>query len=189
MNGDRADGTKPIYLFGTSGEISSNDLKQFTNLFYNPMKIKVQVYNKSKNALPNYATVSSAGIDLCAVVEKNAKYIVYPGIRVMIKTGLHVAIPEGYELQIRPRSGLAAKHGITVVNTPGTIDADYRGEIGVILINHGEEAVSFANGDRICQAVLNKVEQLEWDIVDKLEDLPSTERGQGGFGSTGITSK
>jgi dUTP pyrophosphatase len=154
------------------------------------MKVKVQVFNKSKNALPEYATIGSAGIDLLADLQSfpnihpNDKVLIQAGSRKLIPTGLHMAIPEGFELQIRPRSGLALKKGISIVNTPGTIDSDYRGEVGVILINHGEEAVGIGQGDKICQAVLKRVDQLEWDSVDKLEDLSSTDRGQGGFGST-----
>lgn len=149
----------------------------------------VKVFNKSTNPLPMYATTGSAGIDLLASVETDARIIVYPGKRALIKTGLHVAIPEGYELQIRPRSGLALKQGISIVNSPGTIDSDYRGEIGVIIINHGEEAVGFANGEKICQAVLKEVEQLIWEPVGSVEELAATERGEGGFGSTGNTIK
>ena len=160
--------------------------------------------------LPNYETPSSAGMDVRAnfdnIVEKflfnttikesknvyiNVKgetchliesITINPGGRALIPTGLRVAIPEGYEIQVRPRSGLALKNGITLLNTPGTIDADYRGDIGVIVINHGTEPFTIMAGDRIGQIVLNKVERIEWKEVDNLSD---TIRGEGGFGSTG----
>ena len=151
-------------------------------------KIKVEVYNKSRNELPKYATEFSAGLDLMANIEGEDRIIIFPSERRIVPTGLHVAIPEGYEIQIRPRSGLAAKKGIGVLNSPGTIDSDYRGEIGVILINTGEEAIKISNGERIAQAVLCEVPQIEWSTVSRLEDLSATDRGQGGFGSTGIHS-
>ena len=151
-------------------------------------RIKVQVYNKSHNDLPIYATEFAAGIDLKAMVDDNARILIYPGKRELIHTGLYVAIPEGYEIQIRPRSGMALKQLITVLNTPGTIDSDYRGEIGVILINHGEEAVGISNGDRIAQAVIAPVNKIEWDKVNTFEELPTTDRAEGGFGSTGFKS-
>ena len=151
--------------------------------------MKVQVFNKSHNPLPIYATVGSAGIDLVASINGIDRQIVYPGKVSLIHTGLFVAIPEGYELQIRPRSGLALKKGITVLNTPGTIDSDYRGEIGVIIINHGDEAVAFANGDKIAQAVLKQVDKIEWESVPTYEQLPITNRGEGGFGSTDIKTE
>ena len=160
--------------------------------------------------LPNYETPASAGMDVRAnfdnIVEKflfnttikesenvyiNVKgetrhliesITINPGGRALIPTGLRVAIPEGYEIQVRPRSGLALKNGITLLNTPGTIDADYRGDIGVIVINHGTEPFTIIAGDRIGQIVLNKVERIEWKEVDNLSD---TIRGEGGFGSTG----
>jgi dUTP pyrophosphatase len=150
------------------------------------MKQIVRVYNESNNELPKYASDFAAGVDLYASVPGLYRIIIHPGKRVLIHTGLYVAIPEGYELQIRPRSGLALKQGITVLNTPGTIDSDYRGEIGVILINHGNEAVSFGNGDRVAQAVLKKVETIEWELVTGKDGLSNTLRGEGGFGSSGI---
>lgn len=150
------------------------------------MRRQVSVFNKSNNQLPKYGSDFAAGVDLMASVEDNARIMIYPGKRVLIKTGLHVAIPEGFEIQIRPRSGLALKQGIMVVNSPGTIDADYRGEIGVILLNTSDEVVAFANGDRIAQAVLKEVETIDWHVVENLKDLPSTNRGADGFGSTGI---
>lgn len=148
----------------------------------------VQVFNQSRNELPKYATDFSAGVDLMANVPGDDKLIVYPGQRRLIPTGLKVAIPDGYEIQIRPRSGLALKKGITVLNTPGTIDSDYRGDIGVILFNSGDEAVSFGNGDRVAQAVLCPVLQILWLEVKTAEELPATNRGEGGFGSTGLNN-
>lgn len=151
-------------------------------------KVEVIVYNDSNNPLPKYGSDFAAGVDLMAKVDDNARIMIYPGKRVLIKTGLYVAIPVGYEMQIRPRSGLALKQGIMVVNSPGTIDADYRGEIGVILLNTSDEVVAFANGDRIAQAVLKEVETINWHVVEDIKDLPSTNRGEDGFGSTGINA-
>lgn len=134
--------------------------------------------------LPQYETSASAGLDVRAVLEDGTTFTVIAiGERKLIKTGLFVAIPEGYEIQVRPRSGLAYKNGVTVLNSPGTIDADYRGEIGVILINHGTNHFVVNNGDRIGQLVMNKVERIKWRKVD---ELSTTDRGIGGFGSTGI---
>jgi len=130
--------------------------------------------------LPTYATEQSAGMDLSAALEEALE--LGPGDRALIPTGLAIALPEGYEAQIRPRSGLAIKHGVTVLNTPGTIDADYRGEIKVILINHGQHAFTIERGQRIAQMVVEKFETVNWDVVDTLEE---TDRGEGGFGSTG----
>jgi len=138
----------------------------------------VNIINKSPNALPEYETPGSAGLD----VRCTETIVLNPGERILAKTGLFVEIPLGYELQVRPRSGLALKQGITVLNTPGTIDADYRGEIGVILMNHGLTVVEFKPADRIAQLVLNKVERIQWL---QTESLTGTKRGQGGFGSTG----
>ena len=140
--------------------------------------MEVRVINKSDNDLPSYETIGSAGCD----VRSNHSAMINPGGRLLIKTGLYVEIPIGYEIQVRPRSGLAFSKGITVINSPGTIDADYRGEIGVILINHGHEQVILEKGERIGQLVLNKVEQINWESVLVLSD---TTRGTGGFGSTG----
>ena len=142
--------------------------------------MKVAIINKSNNALPSYETSASAGLDIRAFIEE--KLTLSPGERKLIKTGLFLEIPEGYEAQVRPRSGLALKNGITVLNSPGTIDADYRGEIGVILINHSSENFEINSGDRIAQLVFAKVEQAVWF---ETESLNETERGQGGFGSTG----
>lgn len=162
--------------------------------------MKVQVINKSGNELPKYETPQSAGMDLRAdlwsinekflfdarVVRKLDNTIdhitIEPGGRALIPTELYTAIPAGYEVQIRPRSGLALKYGVTVLNTPGTIDADYRNGWGVILMNHGNKVFEVYQGDRIAQAVLAKVEQIEWQEVSELD---STDRGLGGFGSTG----
>ena len=138
----------------------------------------VNIINKSTNALPEYETPGSAGLD----VRCTETIVLNPGERILAKTGLFVEIPIGYELQVRPRSGLALKQGITVLNTPGTIDADYRGEVGVILMNHGLSVVEFKPADRIAQLVLNKVERIQWL---QTESLTGTKRGQGGFGSTG----
>lgn len=134
-------------------------------------------------ALPAYETEGSAGLDVRAAVAEDAPLTLAPGARAMVETGLSVAIPEGYELQMRPRSGLAAKHGITCLNSPGTIDSDYRGELKVILINHGAEPFVIQRGERIGQLVLASVTRLQWDEVDA---LPETARGEGGFGSTGV---
>jgi len=130
--------------------------------------------------LPTYATEQSAGMDLSAALEEALE--LGPGDRALVPTGLSIGLPEGHEAQIRPRSGLAVKHGITVLNTPGTIDADYRGEIKVILINHGKEPFTIERGMRIAQMVVEKFEHVNWDVVESLEE---TERGEGGFGSTG----
>ncbi len=143
-------------------------------------KIKVEVINKSGNALPQYATALSAGLDIRADVE--APIVLQPLERIAVPTGLYIALPEGYEAQMRPRSGLALKHGITLLNTPGTIDADYRGEIKVILANLSNKPFTIEAGERICQMVVAKHEQVEWELVEYLEE---TERGAGGFGHTG----
>ena len=140
--------------------------------------MKVRVINKSDNDLPSYETLGSAGCD----IRSTHSATIGPGLSTLIKTGLYVEIPLGYEIQVRPRSGLAYKKQITVLNSPGTIDADYRGEIGVIIINHGLSKVTLEKGERIGQLVLNKVEQIEWNPVLALVD---TNRGSGGFGSTG----
>lgn len=141
---------------------------------------KVKVVNKSPYSLPAYQTEGSAGLDLQAVLEE--PITLQPLERTLIKTGLFIALEIGYEAQVRPRSGLAYKQGITVLNAPGTIDADYRGEIGVILVNLSNEAVSIKPGDRIAQLVIAKYSQIEWEESESLDD---TERGKGGFGSTG----
>lgn len=132
--------------------------------------------------LPTYATEESAGMDLTAALEEAVE--IDTGDRMLIPTGLSIALPKGYEAQIRPRSGLALKYGVTVLNTPGTIDADYRGEIGVLLINHGKEPFTVERGMRIAQMVIERHSIVEWEVV---EDLDETKRGEGGFGSTGTT--
>ncbi|MGC8865061.1 MAG: dUTP diphosphatase [Bacteroidales bacterium] len=142
--------------------------------------MEVKIINHSTNDLPQYQTLYSAGMDLKAFLPESL--ILMPGKRVRIPTGLFIELPAGYEAQVRPRSGLAAKHGITVLNSPGTIDADYRGEIQVILINLGEEPFEINNGDRIAQLVISPVIQVTWKQVFTLS---ATERGQGGFGHTG----
>ncbi len=142
--------------------------------------MKVQIVNKSAYEAPFYATVNSAGMDLKANIDE--PIVLEPLQRTMVPTGLYIALPEGTEAQVRPRSGLAAKHGITVLNTPGTIDADYRGEIKVILVNLSNEAFTINPGERIAQMVVARYEKVEWDVVDSLD---ATERGAGGFGSTG----
>ncbi|MCR9193952.1 MAG: dUTP diphosphatase [Hyphomonas sp.] len=132
--------------------------------------------------LPAYETLGAAGMDVRAAVPESEPMVLTPGTRMMVPTGLSVAIPQGYEIQMRPRSGLAAKHGITCLNTPGTIDSDYRGELKVILINHGQDAFTIARGERIGQMVLAPVTRIVWEQVATLDE---TERGAGGFGSTG----
>jgi dUTP pyrophosphatase len=133
-------------------------------------------------ALPAYQSAHAAGLDLLAAVPQAEPVVLLPGARALVPTGLTIALPPGYEAQVRPRSGLAAKHGVTVLNTPGTIDADFRGEIGVILINHGETPFSIRRGERIAQMVVAAVDRAELVPVDT---LAATDRGSGGFGSTG----
>ena len=142
--------------------------------------MKVKIVNKSKHGLPHYQTNQSAGMDLKANIDSSIS--LKPLERVLVKTGVFIELPLGYEAQVRPRSGLAYKHGITVLNSPGTIDADYRGEIGVILVNLSSTDFLIADGERIAQLVITKHEKADWDIVPKLIE---TERGEGGFGSTG----
>jgi len=141
----------------------------------------IKILNKSSHALPNYESEASAGMDLRANLE--APVTLNPLERAIIKTGLFIELPVGYEAQVRPRSGLAAKKGITVLNSPGTVDADYRGEIGVILVNLSNEAFVVENGERIAQLVIAKHERAEWISVAELSE---TSRGAGGFGSTGV---
>jgi dUTP pyrophosphatase len=142
--------------------------------------VKVKIINKSKHNLPAYETIQSAGMDLRANIDEPVT--IQPKQRVLIPTGLFIALPEGYEAQIRPRSGLAAKHGITVLNSPGTIDADYRGEIKVLLINHSEEPFEIKDSERIAQMVIAAYTRVEWEETDELDE---TTRGAGGFGHTG----
>ncbi len=146
--------------------------------------IDVKVYNASNNPLPAYETIGSAGMDVRAAID--SPITIVPGSRALIPTGLFVEIPVGYEIQVRPRSGLAIKKGITVLNTPGTVDSDYRNQIGVILINFGEQPFIIEPGDRIAQLVLNQIPQVNWVVVDSQDALSSTDRGLGGFGSTNI---
>ena len=142
--------------------------------------LKVKIVNHSPYPCPAYATPQSAGVDLKAHLAQPV--VLSPLQRALIPTGLYIALPAGFEAQVRPRSGLAAKHGITVLNTPGTIDADYRGEIRVILVNLSDEPFEIVPGERIAQMVIARHEQVEWEQVDQLD---ATERGAGGFGSTG----
>lgn len=142
--------------------------------------MKVQIVNQSARPLPAYATELSAGMDLRANLE--TPVVLGPLERVLVPTGLFIALPAGFEAQVRPRSGLAAKHGITVLNTPGTIDADYRGEVKVILVNLSQEPFEIVPGERIAQLVVARHERVEWEPVETLDE---TERGAGGFGSTG----
>lgn len=144
-------------------------------------EIKVKIINKSGNPLPAYATQLSAGMDVRAWL--NSPLTLAPMQRALVPTGLRIELPEGYECQLRPRSGLALKKGITLLNSPGTIDADYRGEIGVIVINLSTESVVLNDGERICQMVIAPYTRVEWD---EAESLSSTERGEGGFGHTGM---
>lgn len=142
--------------------------------------MNIKIINKSNHTLPHYETIASVGMDLRANITESIT--LKPLERAIIKTGLFIELPIGFEAQVRPRSGLAAKKGITVLNAPGTIDADYRGEIGVILVNLSNEEVTIENGDRVAQLVIAKHERTEWIEV---EELSETSRGEGGFGSTG----
>jgi len=143
--------------------------------------MNIKIINKSQHPLPNYETIASAGMDLRANLSESIT--LNPLERAIIKTGLFIELPIGYEAQVRPRSGLAAKKGVTVLNSPGTIDADYRGEIGVILVNLSNEVFVVENGERIAQLIIAKHERAEWQEV---ESLTETSRGEGGFGSTGV---
>ncbi|RED48903.1 dUTP diphosphatase [Seonamhaeicola aphaedonensis] len=143
--------------------------------------MQIRIINKSSHNLPHYETMASAGMDLRANIEE--AITLKPLERTIVKTGLFIELPIGYEAQVRPRSGLAAKKGITVLNAPGTVDADYRGEIGVILVNLSNDDFTIENGERIAQLVIAKHERAEWNLV---EILSETSRGEGGFGSTGI---
>lgn len=143
--------------------------------------IKVKVINRSNNELPQYATIMSAGMDLRAFTDEPITLM--PGERRIVHSGISIQLPEGYELQVRPRSGLALKHGITLTNAPGTVDADYRGDVGAIVHNLGTEPFVINNGDRICQIVAKEYVKIEWEETDTLD---STVRGEGGFNSTGV---
>mgnify|MGYP006064673211 FL=1 len=146
--------------------------------------VVVQLPHAADLPLPEYATVQSAAVDLLAAVTEGV--VLAPGARTLIPTGLAIALPDGYEAQVRPRSGLALKNGITLLNTPGTIDADYRGEIGIILTNLGEEDFTVERGMRIAQMLIAPVTRLTWNAVSSLD---KSERGSGGFGSTGVTTE
>lgn len=143
--------------------------------------LKINAINRGRQPMPTYATPQSAGMDLRANLEEPV--VLHPMERRLIPTGLHIALPEGYEAQVRPRSGLALKHGLTVLNAPGTIDADYRGEIGVVLINLSQEDFTINDGERIAQLVVARYEQVEFSLVETLDE---TERGEGGYGHTGV---
>jgi dUTP pyrophosphatase len=149
-----------------------------------PREVRIRIKRlrgNEKGPIPAYMTEHSAGLDVCAHLNENV--VIPPGQRRLIPTGLAVAIPDGFELQVRPRSGLAIRDGVTLVNTPGTIDADYRGEIGILMINHGENPISIKNGQRIAQLVLSMVYKATFEEVD---ELPSSDRQEGGFGHTGL---
>jgi dUTP pyrophosphatase len=143
--------------------------------------LNIPIINRSHHPLPSHETALSAGLDLRAFVSEPV--VLAPGERSLIPTGLFMALPSEYEAQVRPRSGLALKHGITVLNSPGTIDADYRGEVKVLLINHGSEPFEVKDGDRMAQMVIAKHERVEWTLTDSLD---ATERGAGGYGSSGV---
>lgn len=142
-----------------------------------------KVFNKSANALPAYESRYASGMDLRADLDGNV--VLQPGERKLIPTGLFIELPEDCEAQVRPRSGLAVKHGITVLNSPGTIDADYRGEVKVLLINLSQELFEIQPGERIAQMVVSRFQQMQWQEVESVDDLSQTERGAGGFGHTG----
>ncbi len=152
-------------------------ISQFTQMD----QVTIKIINSSGNSLPAYETTGSAGMDLRASID--SPVVIEPLGRAIIPTGLRIALPEGYECQIRPRSGLAAKHGITVLNSPGTIDADYRGEIKVILVNLSDTPFTVNPGERVCQMVVARYSRVEWQQVEILDE---TKRGSGGFGHTGI---
>ena len=143
--------------------------------------MKVKVINRSKHDLPSYSTAFSAGMDIRANIDKHIS--LNPFERTLVPTGLFIELPQGFEAQIRPRSGLTLKKGLTVLNSPGTIDADYRGEIGIIIINLSNDVAIIEDGERICQMVIAKHETISWESVDILEE---TQRGEGGFGHTGV---
>ena len=146
------------------------------------MNVPVKIIASADATLPKYQTFGSSGMDLCTTID----FVLAAGERMMVPTGLRIALPEGYEAKVRPRSGLAVKHGIGMVNAPGTIDSDYRGEIHAILINWGSDAVEFRKGDRVAQIVIAPVVQATWVEVDSLD---ATDRGEGGFGSTGVSKQ
>ena len=145
------------------------------------METNVKIINRSKHPLPAYETPQSAGMDIRANLD--APIVLKPMQRVLVPTGLYIELPAGYEAQMRPRSGLALKKGITLLNTPGTIDADYRGEVGIIVLNASDKPFTIEDGERICQMVVKEYCRVEWNEVDSLDE---TERGAGGFGHTGV---
>ena len=157
-----------------------NDIQSNTLLREPQQATRVRVVNKGRHPLPEYATDHSAGLDLRANLD--ASIILAPGAYKLIPTGLFIELPEGTEAQVRPRSGLAFKHGVTVLNSPGTIDADYRGEVGVLLINHGKEPFEVKDGERVAQLVVSRYERIRFE---ENADLRASERGTGGFGHTG----
>lgn len=144
--------------------------------------VEIKIINRSHHPLPAYSTPESAGMDVRAFLPSGS-VVLAPGQRALIPTGLYMQLPSGYECQIRPRSGLALRHGITILNSPGTIDADYRGEIGVIVVNCGEEPFTVNDGERICQMVIKEYVKARWESVSRIDE---TKRGDGGFGHTGV---
>jgi len=161
------------------------DIRQLF-IYINPLHgmstIKVKIINKSHHPLPAYATPGSAGMDVRAYLPE-APVVLRPMQRALIPTGLYIQLPQGYECQIRPRSGLALKHGISLVNTPGTVDADYRGEIGVIVINLSDTPFTINDGERVCQMVIKEYTRVDWEETDRID---RTERGDGAFGHSGV---
>jgi dUTP pyrophosphatase len=146
------------------------------------LKAQIKILDHGKGLpLPKYMSPRAAGMDLYAAVSQEA--VIPPGEWELVPTGFSIALPEGYEAQVRPRSGLALKQGVSILNTPGTVDADYRGEVGVILMNHSKENLIIKRGDRIAQMIINKIEQI---MLEETESLPETSRGAGGFGHTGV---
>ena len=147
------------------------------------LKVQIKILPHGEDIpLPKYMSKHAAGMDLYAAV--NPEVVIPPGEWKLVPTGISIALPDGYEAQVRPRSGLALKQGVSVLNTPGTVDADYRGEVGVILMNHSKDNLVVKRGDRIAQMIINKIERIEFEQV---EDLPATDRGAGGFGHTGVS--
>jgi dUTP pyrophosphatase len=151
----------------------------------NSRPVVVRVANIGQDPLPTYATSQSAGLDLRARLD--GPVVLEPGERKLVPSGLHIELPEGHEAQVRPRSGLAYKHGVSVLNAPGTIDADYRGEVGVLLINHSQTAFTLRPGERIAQLVVAPYSRVEWSPVEQPAELALTQRGEGGFGHTGTS--
>ena len=169
-----------LYFSQLALSLFRKNIFNFQLSIFNLLNMIVKIVNKSHHPLPQYATASSAGMDIRAYLQEPVE--LKPLERKLIPTGLFIALPEGFEAQMRPRSGLAIKHGITLLNTPGTIDADYRGEIGVILINLSSEPFIINDGERICQMIIASYTQVEWQPEEVLDE---TERGAGGFGHTG----